>query len=1749
MSASLFFRFRAQSFFFAQSIFCAGLLLGLAVAATAQDANRFTYLDEFSDPYYPTLESARLTTPQWIGEANVDAVITLGIDDMRDPARYEAFLRPILDRLKKIDGRAPVSIMTCSVDPDHQQLQTWLKEGVSLECHTIDHPCPCLNGGDFARAKSTYDRCVDLMNQIKGNRPVAFRFPCMDSLNTPSPRAFAEIVNQQTEQGHHLQISTSVTCLFTPDDPTLKQIFTTNGKPDQNRFKKYVPFPSFVNQIQNYPYPYLIGNQCWEFPCTIPDDWQGQNLQRPHNPVTVTDLKAAVDATVLKQGVANIIFHPHAWIRAEQIVEVIDHVDKKYGGRVKFLTFKECAERINRHLLKGEPVRHPETGQNNGVQLLDLNRDGFQDVVLGNQRFQVMRIWNPAQKEWSEYPFKFDLQRVRFGIAHGKVCLVEQVKPGAFRFWILDPESFQWNEVANSIPLHGQTTIADIRLRDLDRDGHCELIAAGPQEQKVYQIVPRVPSATDRTTDRNSQKSNVKQQKRPSWTFQLAGHFPVAIADRQGKDNGVRFVDLNEDQLDDIVISNDKVSAVYLKGPEETDFDPIELSTEIPRIVTLGKNGGVWFANGYLWAQHEHTHRLPDGVDRRSFHQILGNHSPRPRSPKSALKSFEVAEGFSIELMAAEPLVMDPIAIEWGIDGKLWVVEMADYPLGLDDRGKPGGRVRYLEDTDADGKYDKSTLFVDGIPFPTGVLPTNIDPSKPSCLITAAPLVVQAKQQAAWSEIVADPENVLLRGFNEGNQQHRFNGFSPGLDNWLYLANGDSGGVITNPRTKQQLDIRGRDLRIKPGDEIQLEAQTGQTQFGRHRDDWGNWFGCSNPLPLRHYILPDHYLKRNTHYRYPSPRIDIATASNTQLFPISRVLSHWSGYRPPEAGQPHRFTSACSTDFYRDDRLGPEWQDNVFTCEPVHNLVHRRIVERDGIRFSSRRPESESDHEFLASTDSWFRPTTVKTGPDGALWVVDMYRLVIEHPEWIDDQREKELFLRAGHDKGRIYRIVPNNKKLRAFPAGDWVKDFQPNAPLSTQFTNRLVNMLYRHNRWHNETAQRWLVKIGDNVEDRQLQHRLSMLAENKDSALTRLLALCVLDGRDEVTSTHLIKAFADEHAGVRRNAIRISERFLQDRSKPEPHVNLLRALQPLVQDPDPQVRMQLAFSLGYSNHPLAAQLLLSLGEQDYPDQYIRAAVFSSLGPQNIEAVIQNLTQTHRAEFVMALLELAADLGRTELVTQSLTPLFKSPPAKVTTRQLEMIVNCYSAAAKDAVNSHHEFKELAPKFDESVFQSIRPASSERRIAAAVRLISRSPLRSQAEKISKLVKLIGAQSGVELQRVALGELAQMNESPIGKLLIAKWRTVSPRVRSDLLGAILQRPTWTTQLLDAIESKQIASSEISALQKNQLLTHPDKQVAQHAAQLFETAAPSAKTDTIARLINQLEAFDKTPDLAQGKQVFEKHCATCHRIGDLGSVVGPDLLAIKNKSPQALVTALVDPNQAVEDKYRSYVIALDDGRQLVGLIQSETSSQIRIATTDGKSVELFRREIEKMKSTGKSLMPEGLEQEISALQMHHLLNFIIQSSQAQTSLGTPKSFPGNKPVTVRPAADGTLTLSASNCGIHGPNLVFESKYQNLGFWASADDQASWKFHLPPSAKFKVLLHYACPDETAGNQFELHLGSQVLKGVVRTTGSWDRYQKQLIGVIDLEKGELNAIFSPTKRLTGYLLDLKAIELLPVKE
>jgi hypothetical protein len=456
----------------------------------------------------------------------------------------------------------------------------------------------------------------------------------MDSLNTPSPRAYAEIVNRTTAAGNFVQISTSVCNVPTADDPELPRELAVDaeGRP---RFAKYLPFKSFVNKVENYPYPFVVGRMCWEFPCAVPDDWLGQNLQGANNPATVADFKAVIDAAVGKKGVASFVFHPHGWIRSDQMADVVDYAVRTNGGRVKFLNFRECLERLNANLLAGQPLR-AENGQDNGVRLLDVNDDGYMDVVIGNEKLRRTRIWSPENGEWDEGDFPAAIVNVgndgtrtdagvRFGVlrqnGEASFLAIEDDEATVWHFergtWVRDnpmekgiaPSRPSTRSGPKGKRLDSARSRMDqgIRLRDIDGDGLCEIIVANPGQRTVL----------------------TWEEPQKSWVATAAG-FPddATIVDGQGRDAGLRFVDLDGDAHDDIVFANEERYAVYRYQPARNGWKEVRAglrreSNAVPMIVRDGTNNGAWFADGRMWLQNEDTDRLPDGVARVSFKDLL----------------------------------------------------------------------------------------------------------------------------------------------------------------------------------------------------------------------------------------------------------------------------------------------------------------------------------------------------------------------------------------------------------------------------------------------------------------------------------------------------------------------------------------------------------------------------------------------------------------------------------------------------------------------------------------------------------------------------------------------------------------------------------------------------------------------------------------------------------------------------------------------------------------------------------------------------------------------------------------------------------------------------------------------------------------------------------------------------------------------------------------------------------------------
>jgi putative membrane-bound dehydrogenase-like protein len=1542
------------------------------------------------NPYGVGLDSPRLTTPQWVGEPGVEAVVVLAIDDMRkNTGRYEEFLRPILNRLKAIDGRAALSIMTNTVDPADPQLQRWIAEGVAIDAHTITHPCPLLQKGDLAAAAKSYHDCVDLLHKVPGNRPVAFRMPCCDSLNTVSPRFFAEIFNKVSPEGHALAIDSSVFQIFTSNDPSLPRALVQDAD-GRERFRKYLPFPSFVNTIENYPYPYVLGGLCWEFPCMVPSDWEAQHLQQPNNPRTVADMKAALDAVVLKQGVFNLVFHPHNWIKSEQIVELIDHAVATHGRKVKFLNFREALDRLEKNLLDGRSLRN-SAGQDNGVRLVDFNGDGYLDVAIDDGRSYVAREWRPAEQRWA------------------------------------------------------------------------------PTDRRVTEVV---------TTGRP----------------------------------GGRYFDLDEDGFDDLVYSDDSGFGVILFDPRRRAWTRTVAEGKagapnaLPRIVRNGTNNGFWIHSRHLWWQNEDTAALPDLVDRRAFNDLLKNVEPTGRLPEASRRSIQTRDGFAVQLVASEPLVKDPIAFDWAADGRLWVLEMGDYPLGTDGHGKPGGTVRVLHDTNGDGVYDKATDFLDGLGFPSGLIPW-----RNGVIVACAPDIFYAEDRDGDGK--ADHREVLFTGFTEGNQQHRINGFDLGLDGWIYGANGDSGGTVKSLKTGKVVDIRGRDFRFRP-DDGQFETESGGTQYGRHRDDWGHWFGNNNPNWAWHYVLSDHDLRRNS--RLPAPDPKQYLEPDTRLFPISRTLPRFN-----DLAMANRTTSANSPTPYRDELFGPHFATSLFVSEPVHNLVHRVVVEPDGVSYRGRRDGDEAKREFLASSDNWFRPTMLRTGPDGALYVADMYRAVIEHPEWIPDDWEARIDLRAGSDQGRIYRVYPVDRRPR------------PIVPLDRLNTAELVAALESPSGWQRDTAQRLLLHKAD----RAAVAPLRTLAKTSPRPKTRLQALWVLENLGALAPADVLTAVNDPHPQVRRNALEAAKGLLRAGAP-----GLVGAFGRLVDDPDPQVRLQLALSLGESTDREAGLLLARLVHRDRDDRWVRVAVLSS-APRHVAVLLGSLF---------------SDPAGTEPPSAIVEPLFALAGSLNASALADLVRSVGAPAGQGGRFASWQFSALAGLLDaaerasrpiegeaarplDALWQAARAlaedekASDDDRIRA-VRSLGRDRAHRDEDR-ERLAKLLRPQLPSALQRAAITALGRTDDPKVPELLLAGWKHDSPQLRDLILDTLLSRDAWAGALLFSLEDQCTPASEIGPTQRTRLLSHRDARLRSRAEKVFAGATRSRQT-----VIDSYQSAIKTPgDPEAGAAVFKKACATCHRLGSVGTEVGADLASLSDKSPQSLLVAILDPSRAFEARFTSFNVALKDGRVLTGMIANESGASVTLRRQEGKEDVILRTDIDELVATGQSLMPEGLEKDLSPKDVADVIAYLGSTGPP------PKQVAGNQPARVAQNDDGTVVLRAQTAEIFGDSLTFEPHYGNLGYWSARNDHAGWRFTVNRPGRFAVWFNYACENHTAGQPLILSVGGQQIEHKVAGTGSWDDYQTAKVGEVTLSAGDNRLDIRPSGRILGALIDLRAVELRPI--
>jgi putative membrane-bound dehydrogenase-like protein len=437
---------------------------------------------------------------------------------------------------------------------------------------------------------------------------------------------------------------------------------------------------------------------------------------------------------------------------------------------------------------------------------------------------------------------------------------------------------------------------------------------------------------------------------------------------------------------------------------------------------------------------------------------------PSPLAPAEALKAFEVVPGLRVELVAAEPLVASPCAIAFDSKGRLFVAENRGYPIGPKAGEKPAGVIALLEDTDGDGRMDKRTVFADGLTFPNGVLPWS-----GGLIVTCAPDVLFLKDNNG--DGVADERRVLLTGFaTTGSTQLRVNAPTIGPDGLIYLAAGLSGGTVTCPSHPERPPLKmTSDIRFHPKT-LEVELVDGKSQYGMSFDRDGNRFICMNRVPVQHVVFDSKWLKRNPRLAFSETVQDCNERDafngingghdGVRLFPISSNITTADGH----AGS---FSAACGVKVWQGKSLlTPECVGAVFSCDPTGNLVHADRLTAKGATFAAT--PLYQGREFLASRDDWFRPVFLTKGPEGALYIADMYRKVIEHPEYLPEEVRKHTDFESGKTMGRIWRVraekAPNQQqKAVTNPRVGFRQIIEQGDDASSQATKALASAALKH--------------------------------------------------------------------------------------------------------------------------------------------------------------------------------------------------------------------------------------------------------------------------------------------------------------------------------------------------------------------------------------------------------------------------------------------------------------------------------------------------------------------------------------------------------------------------------------------------------------------------------------------------------------------------------------------------------------
>jgi len=962
-----------------------------------------------------------------------------------------------------------------------------------------------------------------------------------------------------------------------------------------------------------------------------------------------------------------------------------------------------------------------------------------------------------------------------------------------------------------------------------------------------------------------------------------------------------------------------------------------------------------------------------------------------PSRAAKAIQQFEMQPGFTATVVAEEPLINKPIAIQWDAKGQLWVAETPEYPNGRrplvaepwKETGvlEPGNydrpardRISRLVDTNGDGQMDSKVVFHEGLE-----LITAFQVYGDGVIVVAQPNIVYLADTNGDGK--ADVEKPLFGGFTPGDTHFVTNNFILAPDGWIYASTG-SGASARNPETKKDMGkVSPGVFRFRPdGSAIEQVASQGGNTFGCEvTSDMEIFHGkATSGQPVQHVVLPEWVIAKAPGFDLRSmnsvnPGRTVARADLPKRAPIMQI------------DQVGRYSAACSVPVYEGGAWPEEYNGTIFMTEPILDIIHHERMVPKGASLEGKLVLENK--EWLRSTDYWFSPITVSFGPDGAMYVLDFYTPVVTHNDTRGPKHSKSnSSIRADRDHyfGRIYRIQHESAPKTPFP--DMTKMDGPALVASFKNANRLIRF----------TALRLLMEKP--ALSTAALPALKAMAEGEKLAPARIQALWALQRLGQLEGPVFAKAAVSEDASVRKNAMLIAEAGARDLSAEQTKAALA--------DSDERVRLAALRALGASplSNPNAAVLGMSLATLSNPWAEVAAAAAGSSNPTGLlEGMLAAQEASNSAPLRNVAKSLATSVARANQVAD-ITRLLKAAAASKDAALAAMIVQQLSAnpvANPDAALVAATKALLAsPNRDlaaaalplaagmDGVREEMAKTAAE---LAPVAQDPSAPLERRVAAVRSLVAARGTNPAVLRGMVAwlpdakpaafrkelISVLAATGDRVVGEALVANFASFDNDQRTIAFDAIVGRAEWCALWLEAMDTGKLASNLLDQRGMSRLTAHPDVATSTRAKALFARLAGTSGGSSKAKIIAELlPAVNKPGDAAKGKATFNAACVVCHQFQGSGQAFGPSLDGMGSHPASDLLTHIIDPSLVVDDEHRTWNLTMKDGTQYSGLIASENQTRIQLKQPGGAVLDLKPGAVADRKKAGNSLMPEGYE-----------------------------------------------------------------------------------------------------------------------------------------------------------------------------